>query len=583
MVASQPSDFVLAFHTIRFLTCRQIFRQVWHRVRKRWADLSLRQKPPIPPYPGSVWNPALIFCPPGPCSESRDEMLNGDIQFLNSTRQVGWPPVWNQPDASKLWQYNLHYHDFLWNLSFPEAKALVLDWIARCPYHTREIGWECYPLSLRLTNWCACLWGRYRMETESDPSFMETVWHSICQQAFFLEKHLETHLLGNHLLENAVALALTGSCFAGPAAQAWLRQGLAILSEQLPEQMLADGGHFERSPMYHSRVVWCLTTLLNTGQKEIAALVRTPLERGLNALSVLCHPDGQIALLNDSAIGIYSHPQDLLRFGENALETRVESRQSPFALPNTGYYGSRTNRNHYLVCDFAPIGPDYLPGHAHGDIFSFELSYYGHRVIIDSGVFNYDISDTRAYCRSTIAHNTVSVNSQDQCEFWAAFRVARRGRPHDVRWTPFESGFRLQGWHDGYHRLKGKPKHARTLTWHNAGILLIRDEITAQYPIEGASRIHLHPDCTITLQNKNSVHINSPAGPVIIKFAGPGELHLEQSTYSPEFGRRLANKAIVWSASGSSIHFGCCIAPLSDIDSFDINTGAVVGETHYRF
>jgi len=257
--------------------------------------------------------------------------------------------------------------------------------------------------------------------------------------------------------------------------------------------------------------------------------------------------------------------------------------QGSFALPSTGYYGSRTSHGRYLICDFAPIGPDHIPGHAHGDIFSCELSYHGHRVVVDSGVFDYEISDTRAYCRSTRAHNTVTIDGQDQCEFWAAFRVARRGRPRDVRWAPFDGGFRLQGWHDSYTRLRGKPKHTRQLTWHDAGILLIRDEVSTKSAVKGVSRIHLHPDCTLVRQDGNSVEMNSPAGPFSVRFAGPGTLQVEESFYCPEFGLRLANKALAWSASGSDIRFGYCIAPVHQIDAFDLEHGATIGEKSYAF
>ena len=81
----------------------------------------------------------------------------------------------------------------------------------------------------------------------------------------------------------------------------------------------------------------------------------------------------------------------------------------------------------------APIGPDYQPGHAHGDLLSFELSFAGRRVVTDSGVHGYDGDPLRAWCRSTHAHNTVEIDGQSQCEFWSVFRVARRARPRDVR------------------------------------------------------------------------------------------------------------------------------------------------------
>ena len=106
-----------------------------------------------------------------------------------------------------------------------------------------------------------------------------------------------------------------------------------------------------------------------------------------------------------------------------------------FALRDAGYYGARGS-GHYVVCDAAPIGPDYQPGHAHGDLLSFELSLAGRRVIVDAGVHGYDGDPLRAWCRSTRAHNTVEIDGEDQCEFWGTFRVARRARPRDVVWTP---------------------------------------------------------------------------------------------------------------------------------------------------
>ncbi|MFB1490650.1 MULTISPECIES: heparinase II/III family protein [unclassified Thiocapsa] len=43
------------------------------------------------------------------------------------------------------------------------------------------------------------------------------------------------------------------------------------------------------------------------------------------------------------------------------------------------------------LLDVAPIGPDYLPGHAHADTLSFELSLFGQRVIVNGGTSRYRI------------------------------------------------------------------------------------------------------------------------------------------------------------------------------------------------
>ncbi|MDP6244973.1 MAG: hypothetical protein QF462_16865, partial [Myxococcota bacterium] len=76
--------------------------------------------------------------------------------------------------------------------------------------------------------------GKFRRETEEDTDFLRQLWRSLFLQAQWLSRHLETHLLGNHLLENGAALAFVGSCFSGKAGQRWLSKGLEILSAEVP-------------------------------------------------------------------------------------------------------------------------------------------------------------------------------------------------------------------------------------------------------------------------------------------------------------------------------------------------------------
>src|SRR5262249_55816917 len=153
-------------------------------------------------------------------------------------------------------------------------------------------------------------------------------------------------------------------------------------------QVLPDGGHFERSPMYHCRLVFMLAMLRNIGRTDIDQIVDQPLARAVAAMRRMCHPDGKIALLNDSAFGIYNDPASLSEY----VGSPDPAPAGAFALRNTGYYGARGDNGSYVICDAGPIGPGYLPGHAHGDMLSFELSFYGHRVIVDSGVYDYEKS-----------------------------------------------------------------------------------------------------------------------------------------------------------------------------------------------
>ena len=83
------------------------------------------------------------------------------------------------------------------------------------------------------------------------------------------------------------------------------------LEREIPEQILTDGGHFERSPMYHAIILEDVLDLINlaraypgTVPERVAECWRLTAERMLYWLSAMVHPDGEIAFFNDAALGI---------------------------------------------------------------------------------------------------------------------------------------------------------------------------------------------------------------------------------------------------------------------------------------
>ena len=500
------------------------------------------------------WQPKTEFLPACANNNSEAAILKGYFNFLNKEKYLNFPAGWNQDSLAKLWTYNLHYFDYIWLLDYPQAKILVLDWIEKHPLLKNNTGWESYPISLRIMNWCSVFFHKYRLQTESDIVFLKKLCDSIYLQTEWLIKHLEVHLMGNHLLENAAALVFAGSCFEGNAAANWYKKGKDILYKQVPEQILFDGMHFELSVMYHLRITSLLANLFNINNPEINNIIEAPLKRMLEALGHITHPDGNISLFNDSAFNIYNSPDKIISYTENLFKSKYTSNnKGAFALPEAGYYGYRDFAGNYIICDAASIGPDYIPGHAHADIFSFELSLKGHRVIVDSGVYDYEISQIRQYCRSTKAHNTIEIDNHNQSEMWAAFRVARRGKPFNVQWKPSDNGFELSGTHDGYKRLKGNPLHHRIFTWDTKGKLIVKDIITSKCNHIIKSRVHLNPNCKIIKIENNIATIQYPKGIFTITFIGKGNLDIEDSIYCPEFGKKLPNKALVFTVKGSNI------------------------------
>ena len=145
-------------------------------------------------------------------------------------------------------------------------------------------------------------------------------------------------------------------------------------------------------------------------------------------------------------------------------------------------------------------------------------------------------------------------------EFWATFRVARRARPREVCWEPTEDGFRLSGWHDGYERLPGKPRHYRQFRWRQCGALVVKDRVSSARSVSVAARLHLHPDCEIADLAPQTARIRAPGGDFYVAFAGRGRLEVEKSAYCPEFGVAIENQALVFRSAGTDVEMGFCIS-----------------------
>jgi uncharacterized heparinase superfamily protein len=255
---------------------------------------------------------------------------------------------------------------------------------------------------------------------------------SLALQAAWLEKHIEWHLLGNHLFSNAKALVFAGLFFDGRDADRWLEKGLRILEREIPEQILSDGGQFELSPMYHSIATEDVLDLLNASEAwpglvnpEVVEHWRQMAKKMLHWASVMQHPDGRIALLNDSAFGIAPELGELFSYAER-LGLEFESASGALQhLEQSGYARIELGEA-VLFADIGRIGPDYLPGHAHADTLCFGLSLFGDRWFVDTGCSTYEVCDERLRQRGTAAHNTVVVDGEDSSEVWSSFRVARR-------------------------------------------------------------------------------------------------------------------------------------------------------------
>ncbi|MCK9539362.1 heparinase II/III family protein [Dokdonella sp.] len=477
-----PATLARYWHTLRWLRPVQVYGRLWFRLQRPRPDL--RPAPPLREGAGAAWMPGARV----PSMTGPDR-----FRFLAVERRLAEAADWNRPDWPKLWLYNAHYFDDLLADGAAQRvswhRDLIARWIAQNPPGQGN-GWEPYPTSLRIVNWIAWL-----LAGNAPDSAM---LHSLAVQARWLRRRLEVHLLGNHLWANAKALVFAGSFFAGPQAEAWRARGLALLRRELEEQWLADGGHFERSPMYHAIVLADLLDLIQLTQCH-PGLLPTPdvqrwreqVPRMLRWLRVMSHPDGGIAFFNDAALDIAPGHAAL---AERARALGLKVDQAPLAaieaLADSGYVRLAAGPA-VLIADVGAIGPDYLPGHAHADTLSFELSLDGRRMLVNSGTSVYAPGIERQRQRATPAHNTVVVDGADSSEVWGSFRVARRARVSRVCWGREGGVAWIEAAHDGYQRLQPPALHWRRWVLDD-GSLVVIDRVAGGAG-RSVARFHFHP------------------------------------------------------------------------------------------
>lgn len=470
------------------------------------------------------------------------------LTFLNHTVDYPLGVHWDDPALPKLWRYNLHYMPFLHQpgITATERRDWMRSWVRANP-DPRGEGWEPFPTSVRLVNWCKVWW------MDGLPDRDDLLLASAYAQARHLRRCVEYHLQGNHLFENLKTLLWAGCTFQGVEAETWQKWAVPRLMQQLREQILPDGGHYERSPMYHAHILEGCLDLLNMQYAweelypVLAALLISKTTKMLAWLETMTHPDGEIALFNDAAFGMAPAPHLLLDYGRKLGLTW----SSPGCLTHlavSGYVVIR-DHDHYLVIDTGPLGPDYQPGHGHCDLFSFEWSVGPWRIVCDSGVYAYQDRIMRPYVRSTIAHNTVRIDGEDQSEVWKEFRVARRAQPETIGVeTAADGTVRVEGKHNGYRHLTGRPIHQRQFIFRG-GKLAVLDKVTGGGMHDVEAFVHFHPTITVKLVDNQMVELSLATrkiGHICCK--SWQETSLLDGWYCPEFGKREPNTVLrLWS------------------------------------
>jgi hypothetical protein len=476
----------LYLNTLKYLRRRQISYRLWYFLRTRWRKITgfnynFDKNTPL--------SKKLIFEPSIAAPNSFS--VEKGFTFLNLNKKFDSVINWEYGDYGKLWTYNLTYFDFLnqnqENTEGYDFSPVIEDFIEKLPQLKNAT--EPFPIALRGINWVKY----FAQNNVQNPVYDR----SLFQQYQILADNIEYHLLGNHLLENGFSMLFGAIYFQN---KDFWTLAHKILSEELEEQILADGAHFELCPMYHKimlfRALDCYNLLKNNDLATLSvfgtkydSLKKLLVEKGalmLGWLENMTYADGSTPHFGDSTDGIAPSSQELFDYAK-----RLSIKPLRYPLSNSGF--RRLKNTHFdLVAKVGKIGPDYIPGHAHADSLSFELRINDQPFLVDTGISTYETNDRRHLERSTSSHNTVEINNKNSSEVWGSFRVGNRANSHISTDTPTQ----LSAQHDGYKTFG--INHLRTFQLSENSL-----DIVDQTDKNALSKAHFHFPPTLSLRLDN--------------------------------------------------------------------------------
>lgn len=485
------------------------------------------------------------FCPVLPRSASwtgtaSARYLGKSIQLRLpwGSHEVLLPINWHRKPRStheQSIQARLHYMDYLSDLSDDLFIQLVRDWIINNPQPDWAVSWRPYNLSIRVAAWLTEISRRHR-RLPSD--FLEETASSIALQITFLRHRLETDIRGNHLIKNLKAILWASVCIEHGDAKKWLAQASRGLVEEMKEQVLSDGCHYERSPTYHCQVLADLIDCwiaVHDKSTELGAVLVQTIEKMISVAHFFSHPDGFPSLFNDGGLAMAPTARECAEVWTDVsgMSTMTFFNGS-FAMSAAGYWGTR-QEDVYLIIDCGPLGANYLVGHGHGDLLSFEWSVMGRRVVVDQGTYQYRRGMDRDITRQSRSHNAVTIDDMDPFDFFGAHRCGRRATPAPLLSDTICGKFCFRGTHNGFSSLPGSPQHVRDVEMTGKSLTVIDRIYGGKSPIARA-RFLLHPDWSVGVEGNVGI---MRSGDAEVRITSNVSLGLEEAEWFPNMYVRI--------------------------------------------
>ncbi|MBL7738939.1 MAG: alginate lyase family protein [Chitinophagaceae bacterium] len=449
--------------------------------------------------------------------------------------------------------------------------SIMDSWARQNPY-LKGINWYSnIEVNLRLINWYWC-WillekdERWQKEQEYK-MFRDNTWLPlIYSHCVYSARNPSYHSsANNHLIAEYAGLFIASTIWKFDETPVWLKKSRRGLEREIQKQHSENGVNKEEASGYIQFITDMF--LLSYIAAEHAGIAFSA--KYTQTLKAICHyinnlldmngnhpkygdeddariivPDGDttannfISILNTAAV-LFSKPE-FKRFGaawdakSQLLTTRFNghsvwkqfnyhrsSCESAF-YEKEGHFIMRkhlgADKEIYCHFDAAPLGYLSIAAHGHADALSVILHLDGYPFLVDPGTYAYHThAEWRKYFVSTLAHNTVTINGEDQAQlsgptlwlnhYTSSPITVKRSNGYDM----------VSAVHDGYRR--HHIGHKRIVEFNRIkDYFRITDEITATKPGYTVNMpFHLHPEVYVMQATGNTYILGRKETPTTLE------------------------------------------------------------------
>lgn len=455
-----------------------------------------------------------------------------------------------------------------------KIKDDILDFTKENPF-MHSINWTCaMDVAIRAANWIHALALIKESGVLEDKLFVRAVEVSLNEHRFFIEKNLEKGkpYSGNHYIADLAGLLHIYLIFDIRGAK-W-KKFLTEFQDEIRQQVLPSGFHYEKSTSYHKLVfemVLYTYLILNENGVQFDGDVVEKIKSMANFMNNIIQPDGNIPFIGDNDNGCflpfihkgYANGTEIMRIAKKVFP------KDDFTTQRTSFYDDANfavlrKEDLFATIHNNPISR-YSNGeynqlynsHTHCDMLSFTFSDGNQNIIVDPGTYCYTSSPVlRKKFRSTAKHNTVCINGIDQQKQNAKnlFSLTQYSFPQQTRMRDKNT---FEGAYDFIDNGNVVYSHKRILELEDC-CCVVDDEVKCKGEMTAMSYFYLSVDVTAEKDGDKIVILSKNRRYEMIVNANiPYNVAIQPCEIAPCYGTLLKSSVLVVSFDGINSCLNC--------------------------